>query len=67
MRKDTEKFNTSIKHNLAHQKTKKDELASTLESINKDKGPFKTQFDKVLDSFKLERTVIILELWLGMM
>ena len=44
-------------HNLAHQKTKKAELASTFESINKDKGPFKTQFDKVLDSFKLERTV----------
>ena len=63
--KDIEKFNNSIKHNLAHQKTKKSELASTLESINKDKGPFKTQFDKVLDSFK--ELCIILELWLGMM
>ena len=51
LRKDIGKLNNSMKHNLAHQKTKKAALASTLESINKDKGPFKTQFDKVLDSF----------------
>ena len=57
LKKEFENFNCNIKDNCKLKKNKKDLLTSTLENIDKEKGPFKAHFDQVLDSFKLERTV----------
>ena len=57
LKKDIEKVGKNIKDNEKLEKDKHVTLANILENINRHKGPFKTKFDEVSDSFKLERTV----------
>ena len=57
LKKDIERVGKNIKDNEKLEKDKHVTLASILENINKHKGPFKTKFDEVSDSFKSEKTV----------
>ena len=57
LKKDIEKVGKNIKNNEKLGKDKHVTLANILENVNRHKGPFKTKFDEISDSFKLERTV----------
>ena len=55
LKKEVDKFKNDLKENERQQKERKVTLAEHLENIDKCKGPFKAEFDRVTDSFKLER------------
>ena len=57
LKKRVDKFEKDLKENEKQQKEKKLTLAEHLANIDKCKGPFKAEFDRVTDSFKLEQTV----------
>ena len=57
LKKEVDKFKMGLKENKKQQNEKKVTFAEHLENTDKCKGPFKAEFDKVTDSFKLEQTV----------
>ena len=57
LKRTIDKLANDIKENEKQQKFNEENLKDTLDQVDKEKEPFKTELDTVLDSFKLERTV----------